>query len=115
MVEVGERTGRLDEVFLRLSDHYENLLKVRRGFLAGIAWPVIELTIALIVIGAAIGIYGWLGLKNWNGEPMTVLGLYGTRGVLIYIGILFCIGGIIAAPIMAVRQGWLDVGPFFVC
>jgi len=113
MVEVGERTGRLDVVFLRLSDHYENLLKLCRNFLASIAWPLIELTIAVIAIGVFIWLYGWLELKNWHGEPMTVLRLYGTRGLLTYIGILLCIGAVIAAPVVAVRRGWLDMGPFY--
>lgn len=113
MVDVGERTGRLDEVFLRLSDHYENLLKVRRGFLAGIAWPVIELALALTAIGFFIWLYGFLDLKNMYGEPLTVLGLYGTFGLIKYIGILLCIGALSAAPIVAVRQGWLDMGPFY--
>lgn len=113
MVEVGERTGRLDEVFLRLSDHYDNLLKVRRNFLAGIAWPVIELTLALTAIGVFIWLYGYLGLTNMYGEPLTVLGFYGARGLLQYIGILLCIGAICAAPFLAVRQGWLDMGPFY--
>jgi hypothetical protein len=81
MVEVGERTGRLEEVFLRLGEHYDHLLNLRRAFLIGIAWPLIELTLAVIAIGFFILLYGWLGLRDINGEPMTIFGLYGTQGL----------------------------------
>jgi type IV pilus assembly protein PilC len=39
MVEAGEFSGRLGEVFHQLADHYDNLLRLRRSFLAGIWWP----------------------------------------------------------------------------
>jgi type II secretory pathway component PulF len=107
MVEVGERTGRLEEVFLRLGEHYDRILQLRRNFLIGIAWPVFELGLALLVIGVLILLLGEIG-ASWDGEPMSVMGLYGRKGLLIYIGILASIGGCIGLVVTAVRQGWMN-------
>ena len=52
LVEVGETSGHLPEVFRRLAEHYEHQLKMRRVFLAAITWPVVELVLSLGVIGA---------------------------------------------------------------
>ena len=51
MVEVGEETGRLAEVFLRLADELDHRLKVRRTFLMTITWPVLQLFMAVGVMG----------------------------------------------------------------
>jgi type IV pilus assembly protein PilC len=110
MIEVGERTGRTDEVFLKLADHYDHVVKLRRDFLFGIAWPMLELSIALFVLGLLIYILGALDAQ-WDGKPMSVLGLYGTKGLMIYCGI---IGGVVAACVgvyWANRQGWINMDP----
>ncbi len=44
LIDVGEQTGNLESVLLRLSDHYQHLLRLRRTFLFGIFWPAVELT-----------------------------------------------------------------------
>jgi type II secretory pathway component PulF len=113
MVEVGERTGHLDQVFLQLGEHYDHLLQLRQSFLFAIAWPAIELGLALTAIGVFIWLYGFLALTDMEGRPITMLGFYGVSGLIQYILILVGIGGILAAPFVAVRQGWIDVGPFY--
>ena len=47
MVEVGEATGKLDEVLLRLAEHYEHQQQMKRAFWFGIAWPLFELVFAV--------------------------------------------------------------------
>jgi MSHA biogenesis protein MshG len=47
---VGERTGRLPEVFEELERYFDLQLSLRRQFLSAIAWPVIELVSAFVVI-----------------------------------------------------------------
>src|SRR5262245_63433254 len=54
MVEVGEATGKLDEVLLRLAEHYEHQQQMKRAFWFGIAWPMVELVFAMAVIGLLI-------------------------------------------------------------
>jgi type II secretory pathway component PulF len=61
MVEVGEATGKLDEVLLRLAEHYEHQQQMKRAFWFGIAWPMVELVFAVAVIGLLILILGMIG------------------------------------------------------
>ena len=46
LVDVGEQTGRLEAVLLRMAEHYQHVIRLRRVFLMGILWPAIELTSA---------------------------------------------------------------------
>jgi type II secretory pathway component PulF len=112
MVAVGERTGRLEEVFIRLGEHYQHLLSLRRTFLIGIAWPLIELGLALFVVGLLIWILGAIGAE-WDGKPLSVMGLHGTSGLLIYVGILGAIACACGLTVTAVRRGWIDLDPLY--
>src|SRR5688572_25212148 len=58
MVHVGERTGKLAEVFRQLAEHYDHQLNLRRAFLASITWPMFQLTAAVFVIGVLIWVLG---------------------------------------------------------
>src|SRR4051812_48196575 len=49
MVAVGEQTGKLDEVMLRLAHHYGHLSSMQRTFWIGIAWPLFELIFAVCI------------------------------------------------------------------
>ena len=85
LVSVGEQTGQLPEVLKRLSDHYDHQLTMRRDFLGRIAWPLIQLAIAVFVVGFLIWILGVIA-DFGGGEPMDVLGLglVGGQGAMIY-------------------------------
>jgi len=87
MVTLGEESGTLAEVFAHLADHYEHRLKMRRNFLAAIAWPVIQLSAAVVIVGFLIWFFGAIGGKGLDGKPIDVLGLglTGTAGLLAYI------------------------------
>jgi hypothetical protein len=50
MVRVGEETGELDQAFLKMSDHYRALVRMKRTFLQGVTWPVLQLLTAAAVI-----------------------------------------------------------------
>lgn len=106
LVEVGEKTGRLDEVVLGLADHYEHLLDLRRTFLTGILWPAIELTAAIFIIGLLILVMGIIG-SSPTGEPFRILGFEaGTKGLITYIFFLTSIAAAIAWFVIAMRRGW---------
>ena len=85
MVDLGEQTGKLAEVLRRLSEHYESQLRLRGTFLRQIAWPALQLIVAILVIGAYIGVLGMLPPMQ-DGKPydMLGLGLYGSQGMAIY-------------------------------
>lgn len=112
MTDVGERTGKLDEVLLRLAEHYDYNLKMRQTFLIGIAWPMIELMIAVLVIGGVIYITGVINDQpGAPGVDILGLGLTGASGALIW----FASAGFLAATVFllgfALTAGWLGGGP----
>lgn len=112
LAAVGEQTGKLDEVFLRLADHYDQLARLRRTFWLGIAWPLTELIVAVLVIALVIAVTGMLSAAS-GGEPPDILGfgLVGTRGALLWLGLCGAVAGAVAALVLAVQRGWLGPQP----
>jgi type II secretory pathway component PulF len=106
MVEVGEATGKLDEVLLRLAEHYEHQQSLRRTFWFGIAWPLFELVLAVVVIGLLILVLGLVGSEE------TVFGIpVGPTGsILWFVGCGLVAGGI-ALAVVAIGRGWLGPQP----
>jgi len=87
MVEVGEKSGRLGETLLDLSDYYSQLIELRRNFLRSLILPIFELGIALFIVGAMILILGFLEMDILG------LGLVGVSGFVKYVTLLACLGG----------------------
>jgi type IV pilus assembly protein PilC len=111
MIEVGERTGRLERVFFKLAEHYDQLVKIKRELLIGIAWPMIELGICVVVIGLMILIIGMV--HTGPGEPgITFFGLYGLRGLAIYSAIVALIMASVVGLLFAVKTELINVAPF---
>ena len=112
LTEVGEKTGRLDEVLLGLSQHYDHLISLRRMFLFGIAWPSLQLIMALGVIGLLIYVLGIIGTTA-GGEPIDILGfgLVGGRGLAIYVVLVAMVFGTGALGVLALLRGWFGPAP----
>ncbi|MBL9163662.1 MAG: type II secretion system F family protein [Planctomycetaceae bacterium] len=109
IVAIGDASGRLDHAYQRLAEHYEQTIVTQRMFLAALAWPMIQLAIALFVIGIVIWISGFLNLKNFEGDPLDMfgLGLVGGRGLALYVAfITFAIIAVIFV-VEASRRGML--------
>jgi type IV pilus assembly protein PilC len=109
MVHVGETTGHLPEVFRQLADHYEHQLKLRRSLVSSITWPLIELGLALSVIGLLIWLMGMI--PQLKGADMLGLGLQGTSGLLKYLGFLAIVAAIGLFFYRATVRGVLWVAP----
>lgn len=109
LVKMGEQTGHVDQVFLELADHYENLVSLRRTYLNGITWPAMQLSMALAVVGFLIWITG--SLQGIDGQPIDLLGfgLVGTSGLIIYLTLLGCAVCGVGFLIEGWRQGKLGV------
>lgn len=88
MIHLGDTTGHLDMIFLDLADQYEHQMELRRAFLASIAWPMIELGIAILVIGAFIFVMGMIPQVEGRTIDPLGLGLAGTQGVIDYFLII---------------------------
>ena len=85
MVGLGEQTGHLDAVLARLAEHYQHQIDMRRGFIASILWPMIQLVIAILVVGGLIWLSAILGdLTNKKDFDLLGFGLVGNRGLIIY-------------------------------
>ncbi|MGI9456651.1 MAG: type II secretion system F family protein [Aeoliella sp.] len=111
MVDVGERTGQIAEVLHKLADHYQGRHQLKRTFLMLLAWPLIQLTAAVLIIGLLIWILGALGASDMDGKPMDVLGfgLVGSSGVALYAAIVTACLFAVAALVIAFQRGafWL--------
>ncbi|MEO1498652.1 MAG: type II secretion system F family protein [Planctomycetota bacterium] len=86
MVRVGEHSGRLPEVFRRLSRHYEQRVARGRSLRRQLAWPLFQLAIALAVCTLLIAIGGVLQDPRGGSLDLLGLGLSGTSGVLWFWG-----------------------------
>ncbi len=112
MVAVGEQTGKLDEVFQRLAEHYEHLSSMQRAFWIGIAWPLFELCFAVLVIGGVIFITGVIaGMRGGEATDVLGWGLVGTSGAITWF--VFCgfVAGGIALFAHALIRGWMGPQP----
>ena len=103
MTLVGERTGHLGEIFGRLADHYDEQIRRRRIFLVAISWPMVELSIAVVVIGLFIWILGIIGDSGKIPDPLG-FGL-GNEGLFNYVMFLAAIGAVIFFVVYALRRG----------
>ena len=108
MVAVAESSGALPEVLERLSKHYESLLRLRRSFLAAIAWPAIQLFLAIIIIAGVIYLLGIIGSMTLSkgGEPVDMLGLglMGASGAITWLVLsLGSVGGLVLAYFVMAR------------
>lgn len=112
LVDVGEQTGKLAEVLRRLADHYEHQIRMRQIFMAAIAWPMLQLTAALGIIGLLIYVMGFLPTME-GGKPVDILGfgLVGGKGLIIYLMIIGAVAAAIAVVIQAIRRGLVWTRP----
>ena len=87
LVRVADQTGTLPEVLKALADHFENLVRLKRSFLAAITFPIIQLLAAIFIVAGLIWILGAIAMSN-GGTPFDVLGLglTGTPGALTWLG-----------------------------
>jgi type II secretory pathway component PulF len=111
LVGVAEQTGKFDAVFRQLAENYHDQLQYRRQFLGTIAWPMIQLGISLGVIGLFIWIIGIIrNITRSNIDPLG-WGLYGTKGLAVYVFILAVVGGGVFVLLQAARRGVLWIRP----
>ena len=112
LLAVGEQTGHLPEVLRQLVEHYDQQLALRRIFLSTISWPMLQLAMALLVIGFLI----WVSavIKRTTGNPTDIigLGLTGETGLIVYVAVLALIAAGIYAAYRAVVTGKAWVAPF---
>ena len=111
LVAVGEQTGNLPEVLKQLSEHYDEQLKLRRIFTSTIAWPMIQLGMALAIVGFLIWVAGVISRINGGKVDLLGFGLTGEVGLLVYLLILGAIAGAGFGVYRAIATGKMWVAP----
>lgn len=114
LVEIGEHTGRLSEVFERLADYYTFVQDLRRTMIRAMIYPALQLLAAIAIIGLLILILGLIpqaeGKDAFKFDP-TGFGLLGVSGFIKYLGFLAVLAGAIAFLVFSVQRGWLHIHP----
>ena len=89
MVEVGDVSGQMGRTYKRLAEHYDRTIAAKRSLISKLAWPAIQLGIALFVVGTLIFVMGLIpGNENGDKFDMLGLGLVGTHGLIKYCNFL---------------------------
>jgi type IV pilus assembly protein PilC len=115
MVSVGEDTGMLPEVCAEMEKFFTRQQKLQRHFREQITWPVIQLILAICTLAGLIWILDMLPRPE-PGQPRydpLGLGLFGTSGALIFLGVIFgIVACFVAAWILLSRllkeRAWVD-------
>ncbi|MEP3481937.1 MAG: type II secretion system F family protein [Fuerstiella sp.] len=116
LLNVGEQTGALPEVFNGLAEYYEARNRRMKELRAEITWPVVQLFAAILIIGLVIFITGVFS-SSAGGEPADILGigLVGTKGAITWFSVCFGTMGMgLVAYLMVTRTttGKAALDPF---
>ena len=111
MADVGEQTGTLGRVFHRLESHYRHQVHAQRVFLGAIAWPMLELAFAVVVIGILIWVLGIVARRSGKTIDVLGFGLVGTPGLIIYANFIIVVGLCVTGLVVAMRRGVLWTRP----
>jgi type IV pilus assembly protein PilC len=89
----------LAEVFGELERYFRRQQKLKRDFLARITWPAVQFVLAVFVLAGLIWVMGFLASRSGpGGKPFDPLGLglFGTSGALIFLGVVWGTIGAVA-------------------
>lgn len=114
MVEIGEKTGQLDGVLLKLAKYYEQQEALKKSFYLGIAWPMLQLLAATFVIAGVIWISGMIGsFMGTGGAGIDILGLglTGGWGALLFLLSVATVAGGVVLAVNALLRGWFGPAP----
>ena len=109
ITEAGEQGGRLEKSFELLTKHCETILRFRTEMQTRLAWPLMELFGAVVVIGGLILIMGWLGhnlLDDLLGFGWSAGGYFWA-----YLMLVLMFFGTLAVAIYGSREGWFGDYP----
>ena len=84
LIEVGEESGRLEQVLQRLAHHYTEIAELQSAFRGSIIWPLIQLGLALAVVSALIYVPSLLTADRAAAADLLGMGLVGPRGLLVF-------------------------------
>jgi type IV pilus assembly protein PilC len=86
LIHVGDETGHLPEVLEELEGYFREDNQLRRDFRQQTMMPRIQLFAAIFIVALLIFIFGIIA-SNRGGAPMTVFGLSGSTGAMIFLSL----------------------------
>jgi type II secretory pathway component PulF len=97
-------------VLAQLADQFDHRLRLRRELLVAVTWPLIQLALALMVVGFLIWIMGVIESTTGQRVDLLGFGLVGTPGLLIYLALLAGVAGVLTMLWRAALRGafWID-------
>jgi type IV pilus assembly protein PilC len=113
IVGVGEATGQLDQAFLRMADHYRAIVRMKRTFLQGVTWPVLQLTAAAAVISILFGVLHLLEtrIRGLVAPDPFMLGLSPLQNLTLFWAVLLGGGLVLFLIVKGVTSGWFGSLP----
>lgn len=106
MVHASELAGRTDSIFTHMAGYYEQLKQTRSSFLQKISWPLIQLAMAVGIIGVVILIQGLISPNTTY--DASGIGLTGIGGFVAYCLIVTCVFSAIGVVIFGIWKNWFQ-------
>ena len=113
IVRVGEATGRLDQAFLRMADHYRASVRMKRTFLQGVTWPLLQLTAAAALISVFFVVLHLLQtrISGLVAPDVFMLGLSPLENLILFWAVLLGAGLGLFLIARGVTSGWFGSLP----
>lgn len=108
MVYAAELGGRMDSMFAYMADFYDDLKQTRSYFIGRITWPLIQLGMAIAIIGLVILIQGLLAGGSDVAYDASGIGLSGMSGFITYCLVVGTTLSIIALIIYGIWKNWFN-------
>lgn len=89
MISLGEETGHLAEIAASLEKYYILQQHLQRRFRSQISLPVIQFVMGVFIVAFVIWILGIINTTPGRQGGLTILGLSGPTGALIFLGSIF--------------------------
>jgi type II secretory pathway component PulF len=106
MVHASELGGRMDQMFAYMADYYDQLKQTRAFFIGKISWPLIQLAMAVAVIGLVILIQGILSPNSTY--DASGVGLRGLSGFYAYCGVVLAVFGTLGVIGYGLWKNWFN-------
>lgn len=84
LIEVGEESGRLEQVLERMAEYYKEVAKLQGTFRGSIVWPTIQFGLALVVVSVLIYVPAAVAPEAADATDLLGIGLVGARGLAIF-------------------------------
>jgi len=113
MVRVGDESGRLDQALLRMADHYRAIVRMKRTFLQGVTWPVLQMSAAAAVVSVFFVAMHLLEtrISGLVAPDLFMLGLSPLQNLMLFWGVLLGGGLGLYVLVKGVTSGWFGSLP----